>query len=123
MRRLWFLGDVHGAFGHIAQALLAASDKPRWLVFLGDIDIDHLTFCEVLALLSRNFPATKVAFIYGNHDADSYQHWKMLHDCGDVVALHAQVTELDSVRVAGLGGHFMGRVWSPPAPALFQNKH
>ena len=123
LRSIWFLGDVHGAFGHIAQALLAASDKPRWLVFLGDIDIDHLTFREVLAPLNHDFPAMKVAFIHGNHDADSYQHWEMLHDCGDAVALHAKVTELDGVRVAGLGGHFMGRVWSPPAPASFQNKH
>ena len=123
LRSIWFLGDVHGAFGHIAQALLAASDKPRWLVFLGDIDIDHLTFREVLAPLNHEFPAMKVAFIHGNHDADTYAHWEMLHDCGDAVALHAQVTELSGVRVAGLGGHFMGRVWSPPAPASFQNKH
>ena len=72
LRSIWFLGDVHGAFGHIAQALLAASDKPRWLVFLGDIDIDHLTFREVLAPLRRNFPAIRVAFIHGNHDADTY---------------------------------------------------
>ena len=35
LRSIWVLGDVHGAFGHIVQALLAASDKLRWLVFLG----------------------------------------------------------------------------------------
>lgn len=122
LRGIWFLGDVHGTFEHIAEALLAANEKPRWLVFLGDIDIDHITFREVLAPLNRNFPAMKVAFIHGNHDADTYEHWEMLHDCGDAVALHAKVTELDGVRVAGLGGNFMGRVWSPPAQASFQNK-
>ena len=62
LRSIWFLGDVHGAFGHIAQALLAASDKPRWLVFLGDIDIDHLPFREVLAPLKLEFPAIKSRF-------------------------------------------------------------
>ncbi|APW48614.1 metallophosphoesterase family protein, partial [Rhodoferax antarcticus] len=107
LRGIWFLGDVHGAFKHIAQALLAAKEKPRWLVFLGDIDIDHISFREVLAPVKRHFTDTKVAFIHGNHDADTYEHWEMLHDCGDAVALHGQVTDLDGVRVAGLGGNFM----------------
>lgn len=65
----------------------------------------------------------KVAFIHGNHDADSYEHWTMLHDCGAALALHGQVLDLSGVRVAGLGGNFMGRIWSPPAQASFANKH
>ena len=122
LRGIWLLGDVHGAFKHIAQALLAANEKPRWLVFLGDIDIDHIAFREVLAPMQRHFPAIKVAFIHGNHDADTYEHWDMLHDCGDAVALHGKVLDMDGVRVAGLGGNFMGRVWSPPGQASFANK-
>ncbi|MEO8119748.1 MAG: metallophosphoesterase [Rhodoferax sp.] len=122
LRGIWFLGDVHGMFKHIAETLLAAIEKPRWLVFLGDIDIDHITFREVLAPMQRHFPAIKVAFIHGNHDADTYEHWDMLHDCGDAVALHGKVVDLDGVRVAGLGGNFMGRIWSPPAQASFENK-
>lgn len=119
---IWFLGDVHASFGHIAQALLDAQEKPRWLVFLGDIDIDHKPFREVLEPVRRNFPQVRVAFIHGNHDADTYEHWEMLHDCGDALALHGQVLALDGVRVAGLGGNFMGRIWSPPAKAFVQNK-
>ena len=53
LRRIWFLGDVHGEFRHIAQALLSASERPRWLVFLGDIDIDHQPLRDLLAPLSR----------------------------------------------------------------------
>lgn len=122
LRAIWFLGDVHGAFKHITQALLNAPEKPRWLVFLGDIDIDHISFREVLAPVRRHFPNTQIAFIHGNHDADTYEHWAMLHDCGDAVALHGQVIDLNGVRVAGLGGNFMGRIWSPPAQPVFFNK-
>lgn len=122
LRALWFLGDVHGDFMHIAQALLDARETPRWLVFLGDIDIDHQPFKEILEPVNRHFPQVKIAFIHGNHDADTYAHWDMLHDCGPALALHGQVLDLDGVRVAGLGGNFMGRVWCPPAKASFQNK-
>jgi hypothetical protein len=122
LRSLWFLGDVHGEFGHIAQALLAAKNPVSWLIFLGDIDIEHRPFREILAPVRRNFPGIGVAFIHGNHDADTYEHWAMLHDCGDAVALHGQVVDLAGVKVAGLGGNFLGRIWSPPATAMFRNK-
>lgn len=122
LKRIWFLGDVHGDFKHVAQTLLVTEQKPRWLVFLGDVDIDHKSFREILEPLSFNFPDVKVAFIHGNHDADTYDHWKMLHDCGDAIALHGCVLDLDGVRVAGLGGTFMGRIWSPPSKPSYPNK-
>ncbi len=37
LERIWFLGDVHGMFRHIPEAILAAPIKPGWLVFLGDV--------------------------------------------------------------------------------------
>ena len=130
LRSLWFCGDVHGEFRHLAHAMLDAQPKPSWIIFLGDIDIDHKPFREVLEPLRRNFPEVKVAFIHGNHDADTYEHWAMLHDAGDAVGFHGQVLVLqntgktysDSIRVAGLGGNFMGRIWSPPGKPLFRNK-
>jgi predicted phosphodiesterase len=122
LRRLWFLGDVHGEFKHIAETLLTEEKPPGWLVFLGDIDIEHKPFREILEPLCRAFPLVQVAFVYGNHDADTYEHWNMLHDCGEAVALHGQVVDLDGIRVAGLGGNFMGRIWSPPSQASFRNK-
>jgi predicted phosphodiesterase len=123
LKRTWFLGDVHGHFSHIAEALLATRERPSWLVFLGDIDVDHKPFREILEPLCRNLPDVKVAFIYGNHDADSYQHFAMLHDCGHAIALHGSVVDLDGVLVAGLGGNFLGKVWYPPQEIKFRNKH
>jgi len=122
LKGIWFLGDVHGHFKHIAQTLLRVQARPRWLVFLGDVDLAFRTLKEVLAPLNRHFPEIGVAFIHGNHDADTYEKWALLHDCGDARALHGQVLSLDGVRVAGLGGNFLGRTWYPPAEPLFESK-
>jgi len=122
LRGLWFLGDVHAEFRHIPEALLAATELPSHLVFLGDLDIDHKPFREILEPLSRHFPGVQVSFIHGNHDADSFEHWTCLHDCGNAVALHGKVTELNGIRVAGLGGNFLGRVWYPPQPPKFDSQ-
>lgn len=122
LQKIWFLGDVHGSFTHIAQALLAASIKPSWLVFLGDIAIEHMPFSQVLEPLRKSYPGIKIAFIHGNHDADTYGHWNNLHDAGDAVTLHGQVVDLDGVKVAGVGGTFLDRVWMPPKQPLFRSK-
>jgi len=125
LRKLWFVGDVHGEFQHIEATLKAARDagtEQTWLVFLGDIDIDQQPFRVVLEPMLSLSAELRVAFIHGNHDADSYAHWECLHDCGDAVALHARVVDLDGIRVAGLGGNFLGRVWAPPAPPTFTHK-
>ena len=122
LRELWFLGDVHASFLHIPKALLAAVQLPKWLVFLGDIEIDHTSFREILAPLKTHFPSVQVAFIHGNHDCDTLDHWTCLHDCGDAIPLHGTVTEINGIRIAGLGGVFMGRVWYPPDPPKFDSK-
>jgi predicted phosphodiesterase len=122
LRRMWFLGDVHGKFSHIAKYLKHAREKPGWLVFLGDIDINTAPFSSFLEPLAQSSPSTRFAFIHGNHDADTFDHWAMLHDCGDAIALHGRVVDLDGIRVAGLGGNFLGRVWYPPGPKKFQSK-
>jgi predicted phosphodiesterase len=126
LRRLWFVGDVHGDFKPLAEALLKhhqdGLDMPTWVIFLGDIEIDHRPFREILEPLRRNFPSVRAAFIYGNHDADTHEHWACLHDCGDAVPLHGVVTDLDGIKVAGLGGNFLGRVWYPPGEIKFKSK-
>lgn len=123
LRRIWFLGDVHGQLVHVAPALLNADIKPLWLVFLGDIELQTQSFRESIAHFQQACAGVKVAFIHGNHDADSHAQWDLLHDCGDAVALHGKVLDLDGVRVAGLGGNFLGRVWNPPAQINYHNKH
>jgi len=122
LRRIWFVGDVHGEFKYLARSLESAQLQPSWIVFVGDIDINLKPFKEYLEPISRWDPAIRIAFIPGNHDADSYGHWEMLHDAGDAVSLHGQVLEMEGVRVAGLGGHFVGRVWMPPSVPLFRSR-
>lgn len=117
LRRIWFLGDVHGDFRHIGTALRKAEHMaalPRWLIFLGDLELYERSLAEVIAPLRTAFPGLRVAFVHGNHDADEHETWANLQDCGDAVALHGRMVDLDGVMVAGLGGNFMGRVWTPP---------
>ncbi len=34
LRRIWFVGDVHGEFRYLAQTLLQAQLRPSWIVFV-----------------------------------------------------------------------------------------
>lgn len=67
LRRIWFVGDVHGKFRYLAQTLLQAQLKPRWIVFVGDIDIFHKPFREILEPRRTFDPTLGIAFIHGNY--------------------------------------------------------
>lgn len=54
LQKICFLGDVHASFLDITRALLAASIKPSWHVFLGDID--HMPLSQVLEYLRKSYP-------------------------------------------------------------------
>lgn len=125
LSRLWFLGDVHGDFRHIGLALSRVRPEvtPRWLVFLGDLEIFDRSLGEIIAPLRKAFPELKIAFIHGNHDVDEHENWERLMDCGDAVSLHGQVLDLEGVRVAGMGGNFLGRVWYPPEAPKIRSRH
>lgn len=122
LRRIWFVDDVHGEFRYLAQTLLRAQLRPRWIVFVGDIDVDHKPFREILEPLRRFDPRLSIAFNHGNHDADSQEHWEMLHDAGNAVVFHGPVANLSGIWVAGLGGHFVEPIWLPPARLVFSTK-
>jgi len=125
LKRIWLLGDVHGHFDHIGRTLQVAknsSNLPNWLVFLGDMDLAGQTFEQVIQPFQDVCPGVKTAFIHGNHDADTYEKWTLLHESGPAEVLHGKVLDLDGVRVAGLGGNFLGRVWIPPAEPILRNK-
>lgn len=122
LRRIWFVGDVHGEFKYLAQTLLQAQLRPRWIVFVGDIDIFHKPFREILEPLRRFDSHLGIAFIHGNHDADTHQRWEMLHDAGNAVVFHGLVANLSGIQVAGLGGHFLQPIWMPPASPAFATK-
>ena len=120
LRRIWFVGDVHGHFKYLELALQSASERPRWIIFAGDIDIDTVPLKRVLEPIWKIDSNLKIGYIHGNHDADTYEHWEMLHDAGDAIDLHQQVLDMNGVHVAGLGGHFVGKVWYPPKEIQYQ---
>ena len=121
LRRIWFVGDVHGEIKYLTRALQATELRPAWIVFAGDIEI-NIPLREWLSPVRAVGEHVRFAFIHGNHDADSHDHWEMLHDCGLAVPLHGRVVNLSGVLVAGLGGHFVGRVWMPPEAPAFASK-
>jgi Icc-related predicted phosphoesterase len=90
------------------------------LVFVGDIDLDPeaQSFRQWLEPVYKLQPKVQVAWIPGNHDSDQEDRWQRLQDCGPALPLHGRVIDMNGVRVGGLGGVFMGRVWRPPEAAL-----
>lgn len=111
---IYFLGDVHGHFAHVTEAVLR--DKPDAVVFLGDIQAQQPLHTELAEILDK----TDIWWIHGNHDTDSdadHDHLfesKLAHR-----NLHGRVVEIAGLRVAGLGGVFRGKIWMPPAPPDF----
>jgi Icc-related predicted phosphoesterase len=117
---IWFLGDTHGSFRHVVEHLLEAKQDdrlPQAIVFLGDLDCArplHVELDEIAGL-------TEIFWIPGNHDSDDNTAWNNLV-CSDLAHrnLHCRIGQVGSSRVAGLGGVFRKKIWSPPDPPAFQ---
>jgi predicted phosphodiesterase len=107
--RILFAGDPHGNF----KPLIAAAHKyrPEAVILLGDYDLDMpLESCleEIVGL-------TEIWWIAGNHDFESPgKYHNLFNSAFSDRDLHLKVTEIAGLRVAGLGGIFLGRVWYPP---------
>jgi predicted phosphodiesterase len=107
--RILFAGDPHGNF----KPLIAAVHKyrPEAVILLGDYDLEMpLENClqEIVGL-------TEIWWIAGNHDFESDGKYNNLFNSAfSDKDLHLKVTEIAGIRVAGLGGIFLGRVWYPP---------
>jgi predicted phosphodiesterase len=110
-----FCGDPHGRFEHIVEATLLR--KPDAIVLLGDLNAPR-PLSEIMAEVLEICP---VYWIHGNHDTDSASDYDHLYnDVGHprLHALHARVATIAgangaTLKVAGLGGVFRGRVWMP----------
>jgi hypothetical protein len=117
----WFCGDTHGSFRHVVEHVLEAKrdDRlPQAIVFLGDLDCGqplHVELEEIAGL-------TEVFWIPGNHDSDDNTAWNNLV-CSDLAHgnLHCRIGQIGSSRVAGLGGVFRKKIWSPPEEPRFAN--
>lgn len=105
---LLFAGDPHGNFSPILRA--CAAEEPGSLIVVGDLGL-AAPLRQVLApAFARGWD---VRWIIGNHDADTepfFDHLVVDHPEGD---LGGRVIALGGLRVAGLGGVFKPRVWSP----------
>ncbi|MSP01399.1 MAG: metallophosphoesterase [Acetobacteraceae bacterium] len=114
---LVFIGDIHQHWHHVEAGLAALRALPKAAVLLGDIQCDQPLDRLAAPLLDRG---VAVHWIHGNHDNDGGPDmWANLasperNPRTAKGALHGRVTEIEGIRIAGLGGTFRPRVWSPP---------
>ena len=103
-----FCGDPHGHFGHLIEAVQA--HQPAAVILLGDLQAQRPLEDELALILDK----TEVWFIHGNHDTGTEADHD--HLFGSALAhrnLHGRVVEIAGLRIAGLGGVFRGKVWTP----------
>ncbi|WP_019868446.1 metallophosphoesterase family protein [Methylovulum miyakonense] len=115
--KILFAGDPHGNF----NALIAAvhKHKPEAVVMLGDYDLDK----PLEEYLADIIGSTEIWWIAGNHDFETpNKYHNLFHSALAHKSLHLKVAEVAGIRIAGLGGIFLGRVWYPPQPPKWQNK-
>ncbi len=115
--KILFAGDPHGNF----QPLIKAAHKyrPEAVILLGDYDLEMpLEQC-----LKDIVDLTEVWWIAGNHDFESPEKYNNLFKSAfSHKDLHLKVTEIAGLKIAGLGGIFLGRVWYPPQPPKWLGK-
>ncbi|TAL44578.1 MAG: metallophosphoesterase [Methylovulum sp.] len=115
--RILFAGDPHGNFSPLIAAV--HKHRPEAVILLGDYDLDMpLEVClqEIIGL-------TEIWWIAGNHDFETPGKYKNLfHSALAGNGLHLKVIDIAGLKIAGLGGIFLGRVWYPPQPPKWRNK-
>lgn len=107
-----FYGDPHGRWDPLFEAVTAR--RADHVVLMGDYELDR-PLREVVAPVLET--GAKVWWIHGNHDADSPKMWEFLFESAPEWSLNGRVVEMEAdggtLRVAGLGGHYRGKVWFP----------
>jgi predicted phosphodiesterase len=107
--KILFAGDPHGNFKPLIEA--AHKYQPEAFILLGDCDLDM----PLESCLEDIAGVTEIWWIAGNHDFESPGKYNNLFNSAfSDRDLHLKVTEIAGLRVAGLGGIFLGRVWYPP---------
>lgn len=103
---IMFFADAHGDFSPLIQA--AALEQPAHIVLLGDQCLGQPLHEELASLVAESI---SIHWIAGNHDARCPATHDHLH--GAPGGLHGRAAWMSGCRVAGLGGHYHGRVWYP----------
>ncbi len=105
-----FYGDPHQNFEPLFQAV--HKHRPKVVVLVGDLELD-----VPLAVKMRPLTAlgVRVLWIHGNHDAKTPAMHDALFDAEGSFHTRAVSISEDSgpVTLAGLGGHYKGKVWFP----------
>jgi len=115
--KILFAGDPHGDFNPLIAAV--HQYKPEAVVLLGDYDLEM----PLETYLHEIVGLTQIWWIAGNHDFETpSKHKHLFHSALADKGLHLKVTEIAGVRIAGLGGIFLGRVWYPPQQPKWLNK-
>lgn len=110
-------GDPHGRFAHIVEAV--RKDPPAAVILLGDVTPDRPLHEELSDILGE----TDVWWIPGNHDTDETRHYDNLFESALADRnLHGQIVEIAGERVAGLGGVFRGKIWTPDGAPSFASQ-
>lgn len=115
-----FIGDIHRMWDTVERGLASLERLPKAAILLGDIECTAPLDELAAPLLDRGIA---VHWIFGNHDNDGGS--EMWHNLAAPErnprtrdgALHGRVVEIEGLRIAGLGGTFRPRIWSPPSPA------
>ncbi len=116
-KRILFAGDPHGDFEPLIAAVLTY--HPEAVVLLGDYELKK-PLEDYLKVIKNK---TRIWWIPGNHDFDPPNHYKNLFTSQLAEqGLHLKVKEIAGLRIAGLGGIFLGRVWYPPRAPKWNSK-
>jgi predicted phosphodiesterase len=116
-KKILFAGDPHGNFCPLISAV--RKYKPEAAVLLGDYDLDK----PLEKFLQEIADSTQIWWIAGNHDFETPdKHRNLFHSALADRGLHLRVVEIAGIRIAGLSGIFLGRVWYPPQVPKWKNK-
>ena len=106
-----FIGDTHGHNELAVKRVLSLSTPPTTALHVGDFDAD-----SPLPSLYQGLVKAGIDFwwVHGNHDVDrEYWYDNTLGSAWSSRCLHARVIDHRGVKIAGLGGHFVEKVWHP----------
>lgn len=116
-KKILFAGDPHGDFNLLIEAV--QKYHPKAVVLLGDYDLKKPLEYYIQSIIG----STQVWWIPGNHDFDPPLHYQNLFTSQLAnQGLHLKVKEIAGLRIAGLGGIFLGRVWYPSKPPRWKSK-
>jgi predicted phosphodiesterase len=116
-KKILFAGDPHGNFRPLVTAV--HQHRPEAVVLLGDYDLET----PLENALQDIVGLTEIWWIAGNHDFDTpVKHHNLFHSALADKGLHLKVINVAGIRIAGLGGIFLGRVWYPPQVPKWADK-